>query len=184
MPTAAAALLDELEREAKPTRKILARVPGDKLAWQPHPRSMTLGQLAGHVAGIPGGMARRARGEGMDMPQSPPAPAQPDAGVDFVAKLDAGISEARDLLSSLEDDEAFAPWRMTTAGREIFAIPRIQMLRTMLFNHWYHHRGQLAVYLRMLDVPVPAIYGRSADETPWFPKEKDPEHAASPRSEA
>ncbi|MDQ2979102.1 MAG: DinB family protein, partial [Acidobacteriota bacterium] len=115
MPTAAAALLDELEREARPTRKILARVPGDKLAWKPHPKSMTLGQLAGHVAGIPGGMARRARGEGMDMPQSPPGPAQPDAGVDFVAKLDAGISEARELLSTLEDDEAFAPWRMTAA---------------------------------------------------------------------
>ena len=182
MPTAAAALLDELEREAKPTRKILARVPGDKLAWKPHAKSMTLGQLAGHVAGIPGGMARRAREEGMDMPQSPPDPAQPDAGVDFVAKLDAGISEARELLSTLEDDEAFAPWRMTAAGREIFAIPRIQMLRTMLFNHWYHHRGQLAVYLRLLDVPVPAIYGRSADETPWWPK-PDAEGAAS-RAEA
>lgn len=119
----------------------------------------------------------------MDAAQAPPGPAQPDAGVDFVAKLDAGISEARDLLSSLEDPEALAPWRMTYAGREIFAIPRIQMLRTMLFNHWYHHRGQLAVYLRLLDVPVPAIYGRSADETPWAPKEKEPERAAAPRSE-
>ncbi len=180
MSQIAAALLAELEREAKTTRRVLERVPADRLAWKPHPKSMTLGQLAGHVAGIPGGMSRRARAEGMDMPQIPPAPAQPDTETDFAVILDAGIAEARDFLASLEDAEALTPWRMTHAGREIFAIPRIAMLRTMLLNHWYHHRGQLALYLRMLDVPVPAIYGRSADETPWLAKEEVKESAAVP----
>ena len=178
----AATLLAELEREAKATRRLLKRVPGEKLAWKPHPKSMTLGQLANHVASIPGGMSRRSRAEGMDVSQAPAgAPAQPEPGTHYVAKLDAGITEPRTVLSGLEDHDAAAPWRMTHGEREIFSVPRSEMLRTMLFNHWYHHRGQLALYLRMLDVPVPATYGRSADETPWEPREKTGEAAGVER---
>lgn len=167
MPNAAAILLEELEREAKTTRRVLERVPAGELEWKPHPRSMTLGQLAGHVAGIPGSITRRARGEGMDVGETNGLPPQPESGTDFGAKLDAEVAEARDFLSTLDDRDAFATWRLTAGGREIFAIPRVAVVRTMLLNHWYHHRGQLVLYLRMLDVPVPMVYGRSADESPF-----------------
>jgi uncharacterized damage-inducible protein DinB len=163
---AAAALATELARESKTTRRVLERVPMDKLSWKPHPKSMTLGQLAVHVAGIPGGMANMARGEGFDASTRPPGPpAQPEEGTDFVAKLESGVAAARDVLASWSDEDARAIWRLSFGDREIFAIPRTQMVRTMLLNHWYHHRGQLALYLRMLDVAVPAVYGRSADES-------------------
>lgn len=164
MSTAAAALLAELEREAHATRKVLERVPREKLAWTPHPKSRTLGQLALHVASIPGHISRVAQRDGMDAANSGPGPAQPEEDIDLVAKLETGIGEARAFLSGLDDARASASWRMTFGDREVFTIPRLDVIRTMLLNHWYHHRGQLTVYLRLLDVPVPAVYGRSADE--------------------
>ena len=177
--TVAAALLAELDREARATRKVLERVPLEKLEWRPHAKAMSLGQLAGHVAGIPGNMARRARADGMDTAQANGSPAQPEAGTDFAAKLDAGLAETRDYLSQLDDNVASAPWRMTFGEEELRTMPRSEMLRMMLFNHWYHHRGQLALYLRMLDVPVPAVYGRSADETLFRPPKSQPPFNAS-----
>lgn len=164
---AAASLLAELDRESKTTRRVLARVPAEKLEWKPHPKSMSLGQLAVHVAGIPGQMTKMVRGEGYDIPGPGGPPAQPESGTDFVGKLDVGLADARELLSGWTDADAEATWRLTAGGgqKEVFAIPRAQMIRTMLLNHWYHHRGQLSLYLRMLDVPVPAVYGRSADES-------------------
>lgn len=165
MPNPAAALIAELDREATATRKVLERVPLEKLEWRPHPKSMTLGQLANHVARIPGHIARVAQGEGMDAAKSNGQPPQPAPDTDFAATLDAALAESREILSGMDDVSAHAPWRLTFGDREVFAIPRLQVLRTMLLNHWYHHRGQLTVYLRLLDVPVPAVYGRSADET-------------------
>ncbi|MDQ6893857.1 MAG: DinB family protein [Acidobacteriota bacterium] len=165
MPNPAAALIAELDREAKATRKVLERVPLERLEWRPHAKSMTLGQLANHVARIPGNISRLAQGEGMDAAKSTGQPPQPGPDTDFAATLDAGLAESREILSGMDDGSAQAPWRLTFGDREVFAIPRLQVLRTMLLNHWYHHRGQLTVYLRLLDVPVPAVYGRSADET-------------------
>lgn len=159
-----AELAAELQRESAATRRILERVPKDKLDWAPHAKSMTLGQLAIHVASIPGGMARMARGDGFDVSTRQPKPAQPDPATDFVGHLDAGLAEAKEVLSSWTDADANATWRLSHGDREMFAIPKRQMVRTMMLNHWYHHRGQLAVYLRLLDVPIPVIYGRSADE--------------------
>ena len=158
-------LLSELERESKATRKVLERVPPEKLDWRPHPKSMTLGQLANHVAGIPGHVARLAEGEGYDAAGRTGGPPQPEPGTDFGAKLDAALEESRSILSKWSDESAASTWRFTAGDREIFSIPRVEMIRSMLLNHWYHHRGQLTVYLRLLDVPVPAVYGRSADET-------------------
>jgi len=165
MPNPAAALLAELDREAPATRKVLERVPREKLEWRPHSKSMSLGQLANHVARIPGHISRLAQGDGVDASKSSGQPPQPDEATDFAATLDASLAESREILSRFDDDSAKQPWRMTFGEREVFAIPRLQVLRTMLLNHWYHHRGQLTVYLRLLDVPVPAVYGRSADET-------------------
>jgi uncharacterized damage-inducible protein DinB len=163
---AAALLMSELARESKTTRRVLQRVPMDKLDWKPHPKSMTLGQLAVHVAGIPGNMANLAKGEGFDVSTRPAGPpAQPAEGIDFVEKLDQGLTTAQDVFAGWSDEDAQGIWRLSAGDREVFAIPRAQMVRTMLLNHWYHHRGQLSLYLRMLDVAVPAVYGRSADES-------------------
>jgi len=168
MPTSAVApLIAELERESKATRKVLERVPNEKLEWRPHPKSMSLGQLANHVAGIPGNIARMAQGEGFNAADRKGGYPQPEPGTDFAANLDAGLDESRSILSQWNSETASGTWRLTAGEQEIFSIPRVEMIRSMLLNHWYHHRGQLTVYLRLLDVPVPAVYGRSADEQPF-----------------
>ena len=164
----AAKLLSELEREAKSTRRLLKRVPSDKLDWKPHPKSRSLGQLAAHLAGIPGNIARNVHAGQMDVGKSSRAIAEPAPGADFVADLDASVVLARDVLAGWNDSDAMVPFRVSHGEEELFTLPRAEAIRTMLLNHWYHHRGQMTVYLRILDVPVPAIYGRSADEEPVF----------------
>ena len=161
-------MISELQQEAATTRRVLERVPADKLSWAPHPKSMTLGQLAYHVAKIPGDLCGDlAPLEGFDASQanfSPPSPASLD---EILAAHDASIATASAYLGALTPEAAAAPWRLTNKDAEVFTIPRSGLLRSILLNHWYHHRGQLSVYLRLLDVPVPVIYGRSADENPF-----------------
>lgn len=166
MLPAAEAMTRELEQEARSTRRVLERIPEDKLTWKPHPKSMTIGQLAGHVAAIPGRISRMAQQDGFERPANPGLPTQIETTAGLLPDLEAGLADTRALLAGLTAETAAAPWRMTFAGHEVFAVPRLAMLRSMLFNHWYHHRGELLVYLRLLDVPVPAVYGRSADEDP------------------
>ncbi len=161
---AARALIAELEKEAVSTRRLLERVPADKLTWKPHPRSMTIGQLASHVAGIPGHVSKMARSDDFDVSNARSEPPQPESTKDLLVILEESLGEARAFLSSLDEETASAPWRMSQGDREVFTVPRHGMLRSMMLNHWYHHRGQLTVYLRLLDVPLPAVYGRSADE--------------------
>ena len=165
--SAVAPLIAELERESKATRRVLERVPGEKLEWRPHPKSMSLGQLANHVAGIPGNIARMAQGESFNAADRMGGPPQPEPGTDFAANLDAALEESRSILSQWDTKTASGMWRLTAGEQEVFSMPRVEMIRSMLLNHWYHHRGQLTVYLRLLDVPVPAVYGRSADERPF-----------------
>lgn len=157
-------MLAELEQEARTTRRVLERVPGEHLAWRPDPKSMTLGQLAWHVATIPGGIAGLARGEGLDAAGVDFVPEMPPSAEAILPAFDASLESARDFLRGFSAEQATAPWRLTENGREIFTIPKASLIRTLMFNHWYHHRGQLAVYYRCVGVPVPAIYGRSADE--------------------
>lgn len=164
-PVAARALIAELEQEAAATRRVLERVPADRLAWKPHAKSMTIGQLAHHVAGIPGYVSKMAQSEGFDVAtRAGKEPAHPESAAGLLAQLDESLAGARAFLSGLDEESAMAPWRLSHGEREVFTVPRLGMVRTMLLNHWYHHRGQLTVYLRLLDVPVPAVYGRSADE--------------------
>ncbi|MGH7731835.1 MAG: DinB family protein [Candidatus Eiseniibacteriota bacterium] len=160
-------LIAEMKQEAGATRRVLERVPADRLAWRPHPKSMSLGQLALHVARIPGALANLAKGDGVDASTvnfEAPAPASAD---ELVPTLESSVASACEYLETLDAEAAGAPWRLTAGGREIFNIPRAAMLRTLMLNHWYHHRGQLVVYLRLLDVPVPSVYGPSADENPF-----------------
>ena len=157
-------LLAELEQEAPVTRRMLERVPGDRLDWRPGPQGMALGQLAWHVATIPGNISHLARMDGLDAAGVDFEPKMPASSAEVLPAYDAALETAREFLRALTPESAGEPWRLTESGREIFTIPRAVLVRTLLFNHWYHHRGQLSVYYRGLGVPVPAVYGRSADE--------------------
>lgn len=161
----AADLLQELEQEAGATRRVLERVPDAHLDWRPHPKSWSLGQLALHVAQVPGGVAQLA----MQSPASPPQFVQerPQRSADLVPALDDSISTAKSMLGSASDATMMETWRLVAGDRELLAMPRAAFVRAIMLNHWYHHRGQLLVYLRQLDIPVPSVYGPSADENPF-----------------
>lgn len=167
MPSPTQALANELEREAVSTRRVLERVPADRLDWQPHPKAMTLGQLALHLANIPGNISRMAQLDGFDASTANFNPANPQSAEDLLPALDNSVAAALSFLGGLDEEASAAPWRLTAGEREVFTVPRLDVVRTLMLNHWYHHRGQLCVYLRFLDVPVPAVYGRSADENPF-----------------
>lgn len=156
-------ILEELGREAKTTRRVLERIPQDKLGWKPHAKSKSAGELAWHVATIPGRIAMLLGQDDMDV-TTVKAPPMPGTIGEIVAGLDSSVVDARAALAQL-DDAAMA--RHTTLRRgdvTIAAGPKAALLRAMLLNHSYHHRGQLSVYLRLLDVPVPSVYGPTADE--------------------
>ncbi len=159
-------MLQELEQETQTTRRVLERVPDNQLAWRPHEKARTLGELALHVAMVPGGVAELV---------ASPSPAQapqfidpsPKSASELIPALDQSIAKATKALGDLDDATLMATWRLMQGDRELLAAPRVAMLRSVMLNHWYHHRGQLTVYLRELGVPVPAIYGPSADENPF-----------------
>ena len=157
--------LQELEQEAQATRRALERVPEDKLAWRPHAKSMSLGQLSLHIAVMPGAIAELSQQSPFQVKQFTQESATSTA--QLVSTLDASLTKAREVLAGLDDAALGSTWRMVDGDREMLAMPRAALLRTVMLNHWYHHRGQLTVYLRELNVPVPSIYGPSADENPF-----------------
>jgi uncharacterized damage-inducible protein DinB len=157
-------MLSELDQEALTTRRVLERVPNQHLGWRPAPQSMTLGQLAWHVATIPGGICQLARGDGLDASGVDFEPKMPASADEILPAFDASLESARDFLRGFTAEQGGSAWRLTDKGQEMFTIPKAALIRTLLFNHWYHHRGQLVVYYRSVGVPVPAVYGRSADE--------------------
>ena len=162
----AASLIPELDQEASVTRRVLERVPADKLEWQPHPKSMTLGQLALHVAGTPGAIAEIAAMNEVPMPDFGDQP-RPESAEELLPTLEESVAKAKAYLNGLTDEAAGADWSAVRDGQPVLTLPRIAFIRSIMLNHWYHHRGQLTVYLRLLDVPVPAVYGASADENPF-----------------
>jgi uncharacterized damage-inducible protein DinB len=159
-------LLAELEQEADTTRRVLERIPQAHLSWKPHPKSMSLGQLALHVATVPGNVAQLAA---VDTIPEPPAFLQPEATTasELVPALTASVARARQLLGGFDDVKMSATWRLQSGGREIMVLPRVALVRAIMLNHWYHHRGQLLVYLRLLNQSVPSVYGPTADENPF-----------------
>lgn len=161
------AMLGEIEQEAATTRRVLERVPEDKLSWRPHKKSMTIGQLALHIASVPGGIAKISQSDEFDASQANFGSKQPESMGEVFAAHDESIRAAEDCLRSMTEERAKATWRLKVGPRDVFAVPRASLLRSIMLNHWYHHRGQLSVYLRLLDVPLPSIYGPSADENPF-----------------
>lgn len=157
--------IDELTREAETTRRVLERVPQDKLGWKPHVKSMSLGQLALHVAQTPGTVAQLITETECEVPQF----TQPEAKsrAELLTALDHSVSTAKAKLEGWDDAGMMTEWKLRRGSKTLMALPRVGMVRSIMLNHWYHHRGQLLVYLRLLDVPVPSVYGPSADENPF-----------------
>lgn len=168
MPQMTDPLLNEFRQEAAVTRRVLERVREDKLTWKPHPKSMSLGQLAIHIAGIPGRLGYIVTQQNqLEVDPNAFIPTPPKDLKEVHDTFEQSCKDAEGYLQGLSDQAAMADWTLLVGGKPAFTAPRIAVLRSIMLNHWYHHRGQLSVYLRLLDVPVPIIYGRSADENPF-----------------
>ncbi|HEX2061208.1 MAG TPA: DinB family protein [Thermoanaerobaculia bacterium] len=154
--------IGELQQESATTRRVLERVPESHLGWKPHPKSMSLGELAFHIAVLPRGITDLITSLVTEVPVVPLH--QATSRDEILTALDASIAHAVAKLSAWSDADLTATWRMTQDGKTLLEMPRIAMFRAVMLNHWYHHRGQLTVYLRLLDVPLPVVYGPTADE--------------------
>jgi uncharacterized damage-inducible protein DinB len=167
MNVLAQSLLQELEREMPNTRKTLERIP-DNFEWRPHVKSMTSGRLAQHLAEIPHWTSETISKDELDLappggpPHAPPAPLTKKEQI--LALFDKNVSEAKAALAGTNDDHLMKPWSLKMGGKTVLTLPRVAVVRNFVLNHNVHHRAQLGVYLRMNDIPVPSIYGPSADE--------------------
>jgi uncharacterized damage-inducible protein DinB len=158
--------LQEMDQEAQTTKRVLDRVPADRLAWRPHPKSFSLGQLALHIASVPASVTAAAGPDTFEAPGF--SQAEPRNRQEILDTFGASLQSARENLKKMDDSCLCSTWTLTRNGKPLMTVPRVAFLRSVLMNHLYHHRGQLSVYLRMLEVPVPSIYGPSADENPFI----------------
>lgn len=164
-PTLQTALSQELKQELALTRRLLERVPTDKFDWQPHPKSMKLGTLASHMANLVGFLQMSLQGPETDMAtvQFPPSPTETD---EVLRRFDLNAENIHKALADVDDATFNDMWTMRRGEQVFMKLPRTAVARVLVLNHLIHHRGQMSVYLRLLDIPVPAIYGGSADEAP------------------
>jgi uncharacterized damage-inducible protein DinB len=162
--TIAETLLPEFDREMGLTRRVLERVPDGQFAWKPHDRSMTLGRLAEHLAQLPEWATITITQSGIEMGPPPPDHQPPATRAAVLGLFDQNVAKARPTLSGRSDAELMAPWTLKAQGKEVFTMPKAVVLRSFVFNHLVHHRGQMTVYLRMHDIAIPSIYGPSGDE--------------------
>ncbi len=160
------ALLPEFDHEMATTRRLLERVPDGELAWKPHARSMTLGELAGHIANLPMWCRATLESPAVDLDDFGEniTLAPPDSVDAMLRDFDTRLAGARAALAASSDAEMLAPWTLKKGAQEFFTMPRISAIRSFVMNHLIHHRGQLTVYLRLKDIPLPPIYGPTADE--------------------
>jgi uncharacterized damage-inducible protein DinB len=153
----------ELNQQAANTRKILERIPGDKLTWKPHEKSMSIGRLGMHIAELPNTIVRAIETESFDFAATPFKPVFPNTTGEIMETFDKSLSKATDLLEKTPDDQMAVIWKALRAGQVVWEMPRSAVVRNTL-NHIIHHRGQLTVFLRLLNVPIPGTFGPSADE--------------------
>jgi uncharacterized damage-inducible protein DinB len=163
----AESLLGEFETQIPVTRRFLERLPEDKLSWKPHEKSMSAGQLALHIARVPGGVVRGAQQDMLQAPDFGNVP-QPSSLREILDTFEESVATVKNVLPQFNDATMQETWHLMQGNREIAAMPRAQFLRDIMLNHWYQHRGQFSVYLRLLNVAVPASWGPSADEAPNF----------------
>jgi len=160
----ATAFLNELDNEAKVTRTVLERVPADKFDWKPHEKSMTFGRLASHVAEMFGWTRSTLTTDVLDFSTMEYTPFEPKSNEELLAFFDDHIAKAKAALAETSDETFLTNWTMRNGETEYFAMPKVAVVRSFVMNHIIHHRGQLSLYLRLNDIPVPSIYGPSADE--------------------
>jgi uncharacterized damage-inducible protein DinB len=159
-------LLAEFDHEMVGTRKTLERIPENKFDWAPHSKSMKLGHLAQHLANLPGWFKESLTQDSLDIAPGGKSPEDPQLKTrqEILARFDKNAAAGRAALAAAKDEEFFKPWALLNNGQTIFSMPKIVVVRSFVMNHMIHHRAQLGVYLRLNDVPVPSIYGPSADE--------------------
>ena len=157
-------LLPEFDNEFANTRKTLERIPEDKFDWTPHKKSMTMGGLATHLANLPSWSVYTINQDSMDIGATPKLP-QATSLQEVLEAFDKNVTAARSAIAQATDEQLLSNWSLIAGGQTIFSLPRIAVLRSFVMNHNIHHRAQLGVYLRLNDVPVPSIYGPSADES-------------------
>lgn len=158
-------ILTELDQESEATKRLLEIVPEDKLTWRPHPKAMTLGQLALHIARTQGGVAEATLNDTAEAPDFVHPEAQ--TREEILSAFTEGLKKAKEIVSATSDERALEEWQIVNGDKLVLRMPRIAFWRTVMLNHVYHHRGQLSTYLRQLDIPLPSVYGPSAD-TPAF----------------
>jgi uncharacterized damage-inducible protein DinB len=159
------AMLGEFEHESKTTRKFLERVPQDKLLWKPHEKSHTAGELALHVANLPGFVVRFALVDSSPVPKPAEVFKQPATVHDILSSHEKSIETVREILPTLDDACLTTNWSATIDGKPVITVPKVTVLRVFMMNHWIHHRGQLGVFLRLVGAKVPTSYGPSGDES-------------------
>ena len=158
-------LLPEYDREIGSTRHLLERVPDAAFGWKPRDRSMAMGELAAHIADLPRWIAVVMTCQSFDLSSQADETRPPGTSTaQLLSRFDANVQEARARLVGAIDGTLCEPWTLTRGTHDLLTMPRIVMMRHLVLNHLIHHRGQLTVYLRMHDIPVPALYGPSADE--------------------
>jgi uncharacterized damage-inducible protein DinB len=158
-------MLGEFEHESKTTRKFLERVPQDKLLWKPHEKSHTAGELALHVANLPGFVVRFALVDSSPVPKPAEVFKQPATVHDILSSHEKSIETVREILPTLDDACLTTNWSATIDGKPVITVPKVTVLRVFMMNHWIHHRGQLGVFLRLVGAKVPTSYGPSGDES-------------------
>ena len=160
-------LLAELEQESASTRRLLEAIPEEQYGFKPHEKAMTMGELAGHIAGVPPQISEILSRESFDISEMTGPPTAPEKKAQMLELFEQGVAAARGFLNDLDDQRATANWSLTKGDTKLMTIPRLVAIRSFLFNHIYHHRGQLTTYLRIIGAKVPSIYGPSADENPF-----------------
>ena len=158
------ALIAELQMEAANTRRMLEKVPTDKNDWKPHEKSMKLGNLANHVAELPSWAAMAMTTDELDLMTMNYKPEISATTEELLAKLDAHVNKAVEILENSNEEDFEKMWTLRKGAQVYFTLPKKVVIRNMSYSHLYHHRGQLSVYLRLLDVYVPGMYGPSHDE--------------------
>ena len=159
-------ILMEMNQEAEITKRLLDIVPEDKLSWRPHPKARSLGELAMHIARLQGNVAELGQLDSKEAGTFPPD-VEATSRAQVLEVFAESLKKAKEILGATDDARAVAEWKLVKDGKTLFAAPRIGFWRSILLNHNYHHRGQLSSYLRELDIPLPSIYGPSADTNPF-----------------
>ncbi|MEP7213121.1 MAG: DinB family protein [Acidobacteriota bacterium] len=160
-------ILMEIEQEAAITKSLLEIVPEDKLSWRPHPKAKSLGEIAMHIAGLQGGVATLGQNDIAERPDDLGVDPEAQSRDEILKTFAESQEQAKAIVGSTSEDALFSEWKLVSGGKTLAAMPRIAFWRSILLNHNYHHRGQLATYLRQLDVPLPSVYGPSADANPF-----------------